>query len=131
MVTILSRLLDGAGSVKTVDHAAVLERIQIQQGEVIGPAAGREYSSRFGAGRFILGSIVRVGSENQISARLYLADGTPEEESIAKYTGDDDFMVAVDVLAAGMVRGRLTNPDQDLSSLAVGKTSCLESQKHL
>lgn len=130
MVTILSRLLDGAGSVKTVDHAAVLERIQIQQGEVIGPAAGREYSSRFGAGRFILGSIVRVGSENQISARLYLADGTPEEESIAKYTGDDDFMVAVDVLAAGLVRGLLTNPDQDLSSLAAGTTSSFESLKH-
>ena len=130
MVTILGNLLDGAGTVKEVDDASVMERLLSKNGSVIGPSLGQDFASHFGAARFILGSIVRAGSENRISAQLYRADGTPEEETVSSYTGDDDFMMAIDVLSAGLVGGLLTNPDQDLSSLAAGTTSSFEALKH-
>ncbi len=129
MVTILGNLLDGAGTVKVVDDAAVLERIPSENEGGIGPSVGRDFANHFGAARFILGSIVKAGSENRISAQLYRADGTPEEESVSTYTSDDDLMMAIDVLSAGLVGGLLTNPDQDLSSLAAGTTSSFEALK--
>ncbi len=130
MVTILGNLLDGAGTVKVVDDAAVFERIPSENEGGIGPSVGQDFANHFGAARFILGSIVKAGSENRISAQLYRADGTPEEESVSTYTGDDDLMMAIDVLSAGLVGGLLTNPDQDLSSLAAGTTSSFEALKH-
>ena len=130
MVVILGTLLDGAGDIYTVDHAAMIEQIRIADVGIVGPTVGQQFANTFRAGHFVLGSIVKAGNQNQISARLYDADGTPKDESVATYTNDEDFMSAVDVLAAGLLRGLLDDPDHDLSSLAAETTESFEALKY-
>lgn len=127
MVTILSTLFDGAGTVKTVDHASVLESIQQFEDGVIGPSIGQELSRQFGAGHFILGSIIKVGASNRITARLYTSEGKPGQEAVVAYPDEEGFIAAIDELASGLMRGMLDNPDQDLSSLAAGTTDSFEA----
>ena len=39
------------------------------------PETGKAVASRFGAGRFVLGSIIEAGGQLRVSASLYDADG--------------------------------------------------------
>ncbi len=130
MVTLLSTMLDGAGFITTVDQASVIESIQRRGDVVLGPSLGVDMAREFNAGRFVVGSIVRAGSESRMNAGLYRLDGTREAEADAVYAGDDDFIRAVDELAAELVGGRLADPAEELSSLAVGTTASFEALKH-
>lgn len=130
MVTLLSTMLDGADQITTVDQAAVLEHLRQEDDPVVGPGLGAELSGVFSAGRFVVGSIVRAGTENRINAGLYLADGTRESEANATYSGDADFISAVDRLAAELVGGLLGEPSEELGSLAIGTTDSFGALKN-
>lgn len=130
MVTLLSTKLDGVGSFYTVDDAAVIEQTRSHGAGLVGPSLGSELADRFGAGFFILGSVVQAGDEQQISARLYRTDGSPANEASTTYGDESGFMAAIDRLASGLVAGLLTDPNQDLSALAAGTTDSFEALRH-
>lgn len=130
MGTLLATMLDGTGSIRMVDHALILEQPSVQEAASYGPTLGASLAGRFNAARFVVGSVAKAGSEHRISARLYEADGTSINETLASITGDDDVPAAIDQLASGLVRELLNDPNQDLSSLAAGTTESFEALRH-
>jgi len=131
MSTLLTTMLDGAGNIKTLDHAAVFEYLKREHGDdPVGPATGVDLANHFGVSNFVLGSIARAGAENRMSARLYSTEGVSLVESTSSYVGDDDFLGAVDLLAAGLMGVLLDDPDQDLSSIAASTTTSFEALKY-
>jgi tRNA A-37 threonylcarbamoyl transferase component Bud32/TolB-like protein len=71
LVDLLSRGLDGAGDLRTIDAASVLTTITREGSEVIDVEEGRRVARRLGAGRYVLGSINASGPRVRIQAALY------------------------------------------------------------
>ena len=130
MGTLLTTMMDGTGSIRMVDPALILEQPLVQEAASYGPTLGASLAGRFSAGRFVVGSIAKAGSEHRISARLYTMDGISISETQASFTGDADVPEAIDQLASGLVGELLNDPEQDLSSLAAGTTGSFEAFKH-
>ncbi len=130
MVTLLSTMLDGAGDIRVTDHNGVIGYVRRQENLVLDPVSGQTIAADFGASRFILGNILKAGVENRITATLYNADGTVQQEASASFSTDEEFIPAVDALASGLIGGLLTNPDEQLSTLAAGTTTSFEALKH-
>ena len=85
LVDLLSTTLDGAGEVRTVDPRALLGYIAREHEQTatdrtrFDPARGCAIAERFGAGSFVLGSVIEAGGRLRICATLYdaTARGTP------------------------------------------------------
>lgn len=71
MVDLLSTTLDDAGDLRTVDPRALLGHLGREDPDVRDPAVACRTASHFGAGMFLLGSIVEAGGRLRITATLY------------------------------------------------------------
>ncbi|MGD2217752.1 MAG: hypothetical protein PVJ64_13435, partial [Gemmatimonadales bacterium] len=71
MVDLLSTAPDGAGELNVVDPYALMEFLTGERDGPINPEAGEAVANRFGAGRFVLGTIVEAGGRLQVNASLY------------------------------------------------------------
>ncbi len=117
MVTLLATKLDGAGTLRSVDPKALRGYLARNPDRVLDPQAGREVAVHFGAGSFILGTVLRAGTETQLLASLYDTEGTKLTEAQASFANDEQFMQAVDALA------------QQMASLATGTTTSFPALK--
>lgn len=70
MVELLSIKLDGAAGIRTVEPRALL-RSMSRDTATIDPSRGRVIAERFGAGLFVLGSIIEAGGSLQVVGRVY------------------------------------------------------------
>lgn len=129
MVTSLSKKLDGAGTLRSVDYNAVLGFIDRNPDQVLDPVGGREVAAHFEVGSYILGTVFRAGTETQLLATLYDAEGDKITEAQSAFSNDSLFMQAVDVLAQELVAGLLGDADQQMASLAVGTTASFPAFK--
>lgn len=129
MVDLLSTALDGAGELRAVDPYALMKYLAGARHEPLDPEKGEAVAGRFGAGRYVLGSIVEAGGRLQVNASLYAADGRVEisAEEIAEDEGqvfDLVNNVARQLLAAGM-----GGPDARLNQVAAATTNSLPALK--
>jgi tetratricopeptide (TPR) repeat protein len=129
MVDLLSTALDGAGELSAVDPYALMKFLTGERDGPLDPEAGEAVASRFGAGRFVLGSIVEAGGRLQVNASLYAADGRIEvsAEEIAENEAqvfDLVNNVARQLLAAGM-----GGPSARLTRVAAATTTSLSALK--
>jgi serine/threonine-protein kinase len=129
MVDLLSTALDGAGELSAVDPYALMKFLTGERDGPLDPEAGEAVASRFGAGRFVLGSIVEAGGRLQVNASLYAADGRIEisAEEIAESEAqvfDLVNNVARQLLAAGM-----GGPSARLTQVAAATTNSLTALK--
>ena len=121
MVELLSTKLDGAGELRAVDPRAVLSALRRQTTE-LSPEEGSATAQRFGAGRFILGSVLQVGDSLRLDATLYDADGVRQAVAETKVP-EADLGGGVDDLARLLV-GRLSSGRGDrLTSLGAVTTT--------
>jgi eukaryotic-like serine/threonine-protein kinase len=121
MVELLSTKLDGAGELRAVDPRAVLSALRRQTTEV-GPDDGSATARRFGAGRFILGSVLQMGDTLRLDAALYDADGVRQASAQAEVR-ENELGRGVDDLAR-LLLGRLSSGTGDrLTSLGAVTTS--------
>ena len=136
MVDLLSTKLDGVGELRSVDPNALLG--YVTEGDVrLDPQRGREVAARFGAGAYVLGSVLQVGDQIQLNAVLYDRDG--QEQTWARALVDEEDLTAgLDRLAQQLIAGRLSDPDERLASLAALTTTSfpalrayLEGEQHL
>src|SRR5688500_19983250 len=89
MVDLLSRGLDGAGDLRTIDAASILTTVTREASEVIDVEEGRRVARRLGAGRYVLGSINAAGPRVRIQAALYdEAGATGSAPTRASVEGD-------------------------------------------
>jgi eukaryotic-like serine/threonine-protein kinase len=107
MVDLLSRNLDGAEALVTVDPGRVLSAAG---GEAVGPDAekGRDIARRLGAGQYVVGSIVPAGARLRIQAQLYAqaSRGSPAIAQAAVEGDSTALFELVDRLTAQLLVGR-------------------------
>jgi hypothetical protein len=132
MVDLLSTKLDGLGAVEAVDPSALLGYLHrdgsVPPGEP-DPEQGRAVANHYGAGRFLLGRIVGVGSRIEMSASLYRADGT--RESVVRGFAETEAGLPglIDDLTRQLLLTRLEGPAGRLARLAAVSTDSIEALK--
>ncbi|MGI9076847.1 MAG: protein kinase domain-containing protein [Gemmatimonadaceae bacterium] len=111
LVDLLSRGLDGAGELRTVDPGTVLTAVaQSGGGGTMDVERARTLASRLGAGLYVLGSVNTVGGRLRIQAVLH-GDTTSGTEALTKASVEGDstqLFKLVDDLSAQLLvkRGR-------------------------
>ncbi|MFQ5641091.1 MAG: protein kinase [bacterium] len=103
MVDLLSAKLDGVGDLRSVDPNALLSYLGDKSEAGLDPRNGREIATHFGAGLYILGSVVKVGDGLQLNASLYNASG--EQQTRVQSLAEDEaqLLSAIDRLALQIV----------------------------
>jgi tetratricopeptide (TPR) repeat protein len=105
-----------------VDPRAVLSALRRQAAEDLGPEEGSATARRFGAGRFILGSVLQVGDTLRLDAALYDAKGVRQAAAETEVP-EAELGRGVDNLAR-LLLGRLSNaPGDRLTSLGAVTTT--------
>lgn len=132
MVELLGRSLDGAGPLEAVDWSALLVRLREgAPGEgayvSVGPDQAAEIAAGFGAGSFLLGSILRVGEEIHLAAGWYGPDGERIGRHEVRAEGEDEIQDAIDALSR-VVISELTGGEADpRGRLAAETTSSVDA----
>lgn len=129
MAEILGTTLDGVGTLRTADPHAVLAFVEEHGLDLADPASGRRVAERFGAGRFVLGSIVESGDRLRVQATIYRADGTIESRGSAGAGADREFFEMVDGLTRQLLVPRFDPDEERLTRLAVVSSASLEALK--
>ncbi len=128
MVELFGLTLDGAGSLRTTDPRAVLARVANRAASpMLGPEEGREIAASFGAGRYVLGSITRVGEEIRVNAAWYGEAGEQlgREEVIAR--DEEEILSGLDDLARSALLSLVGEEARGRGGLAEKTTSSLEA----
>lgn len=135
MVELLGRSIDGAGPLRTVDPKALLVQVREMAPEsasyrTVGPTEARTIAAGFEAGRFLLGSVVRVGEEIRLSATWYGADG--EELGTAEVTAgsEKEIQERIDALARRAITDLAGEETGHRQRLAAQTTSSADALKH-
>ena len=74
MVTLLSMKLDGAEELRQVDPHSLLSFIKRDGGWTPDPEHGQRVAEHFGAGLYVLGSVVEISGRLQLEASMYDAE---------------------------------------------------------
>ena len=108
MMDLLSTTLTSE-SVRAVDPNALLTLLK-RDGWSADPEQGRKIASRLGAKRFVLGTVVEVGSRIRIHALLYDAERNNTAIRDAKAEGDTDKILDLVDSVSAQIRGDAIAP---------------------
>ncbi len=89
LMDLVSRSLDGAGELRSVDPNLVMSRLR--QGRNAGVPeleAARSMAQELGSGHFVLGRVVRLQGRVQLSASLYSLSRGTEPDELSTHQGD-------------------------------------------
>jgi len=126
MVDLLATKLDGAGEIRTVDPRVLLNALARDGAAAAdGPAVAR----RFGAGRYLEGSIVEAGGRLQATASLYGLDGVAIASVHAAAAGERELFELVDELARQLLGAHGVAPGTRLTRIAALTTDSLDALK--
>jgi DNA-binding SARP family transcriptional activator len=128
MVELLATKLDGAGDIRTVDPRALLRFLARDEGTPTPPDA-RAVADHFGAGRYLMGSIVEAGGRIETSASLYDTSGKVLARVHADASGEDNVFDLVDELARQLLVAQRVGPGTRLARLAALTTTSLDALK--
>ena len=129
MVDLLSTTLDGAGDLRTVDPRALLAHLAREKHETRDPAQARAVARFFGAGRFLLGSIVQAGGRIRIGATMYDASATARVRVEATGSSEAGIFDMVDELTRELLHAEGQGPGARLGKLAARTTTSLPALK--
>ena len=127
MADLLSARVDGAAGLHSIDQRALLTFLH-RQGGIANSHHGRVAAERFGAGFFVLGSMVEAGGRLQMSATIY-DDRAKALSSIETVAGSEtEIFDAADRLAQRILVGMQVRP-LALTAVAGQSTSSLPAFK--
>ena len=131
LVDLLSRSLDGAGGIRSVNGATVLVAAKSEGGGVADLEQGRRLARRVGAQLYVLGNVSAIGNQIRIDASLY--DGAPAQPALlsqASASGDTTQLFdLVDRLAGDLMVRRLRGAGSRLLETAAVTTRSLPALK--
>ncbi len=130
MVDLLATKLDGAGAIHSVDPRSLLHflaRSGLAAADVSGPAGGRAAAEHFGAGHYLLGSVVEAAGKLQATASLYRRDGSVEATAHASVTGESDLFELVDEIVRQLLASQKIAPGSRLGRIAALTTTSLDA----
>ena len=134
MVDLLATKLDGAGEIRTVDPRTLLRAIPAGDREDVDRLAGDAAAAaaiarRFGAGRYLSGSIVEAGGRLRATASIYTLDGVAVATVEAAAAGEGELFELVDELARQLLAAHGVAPGTRLTRIAALTTTSLEALK--
>jgi tetratricopeptide (TPR) repeat protein len=131
MVDLLSRNLNGAEALVTVDPGRVISTTGRGELGVLDADRGREIARRLGAGQYILGSVVPAGGRLRIQAQLYQRDSTASPAIVQAVVEGDSAKLfeLVDQLAAQLLVRRGQGQGARLAQTAAVTTGSLPALK--
>jgi tetratricopeptide (TPR) repeat protein len=130
LVDVLSTKLDGAGELRSVDPHRVLRCAAGWTGRTPGLDEATTLSRHFGAGLFVLGSIVEMAGQLHLDATLYEASGTAVPVAKVDARGDiSRIFDMVDEIAVDLLAGRPGGPGARLTKIAATTTGSLDALK--
>ncbi len=131
MVDLLATKLDGAGEIRTVDPRALLHYLAGDEpwspGSGADPDAGRKAAVHFGAGRFLVGTLVEAGGRLQAAGSLYDLRGRAVANVRATAAGEAELFELVDELARQLLAAAGVGPGTRLTRLAALTTDSLDA----
>jgi DNA-binding winged helix-turn-helix (wHTH) protein/tetratricopeptide (TPR) repeat protein/TolB-like protein len=137
MVDLLSRTLDGAGRLQTVEPRGVMgilsqhrkrhESRGIEEGFGLGEAEA--VATQVGAGRYVAGEIVEAGGRVRISARLYRVGAESEPIAASVEGHPDDLFALTDSLTAQLAVGETTRSGEGLPTTAMRTSGTIGALK--
>ena len=130
LVDLMSRNLDGAGDLHTVDPGTILTAVGRNQ-DPLDPARGRELARGVGAGLFILGSVNANGPQVRLQAALYDVSTRSDSAHVTGSVEGDSAQLfsLVDQLAAQLMVSRGRGISARLSETAAVTTRSLGALK--
>jgi DNA-binding SARP family transcriptional activator len=120
MVELMATKLDGAGAIRTVDPRAILRAP---------PSEGRALAERFGAGRYLAGTIVEAGGRIRASATLYDSDDAVVASVDAAAENEGEIFELVDELSRQLLAAQGVSRGTRLTRLAALTTDSLDALK--
>jgi Flp pilus assembly protein TadD len=131
LVDLIATSLDGAGSIRGVDPRALLQWLANNQLTAPTPREAAAVANRFGAGRFVLGTVAGSGSRLRILASLY-RDNLPDSAiGSAAIEGEaTDLFRLVDQLTSQLLAASLGEARHRLMQVAALTTPSLPALKH-
>jgi TolB-like protein len=130
MVYLLSRNLNGAGDLRTIDPGTVLTAVSQPGTRAPDADRTRAVARRLGAGLYVLGSIHAIGGRLRIQAELYGADTAAATLAQAVAEGDTtQLFQLVDGLSADLLVGRDRGQGSRLMQTAALTTRSLPALK--
>jgi DNA-binding SARP family transcriptional activator len=129
MADLLAVRLDGTGELTTVDPFALLSYLRTSGEEETGLDAGRAAAARFGAGRFILGTVVEAGGRLHLNAAVYGPGGARLARAEVAEVREDSLFAAVDALVRTLVAEGMDTPPERLDRTAALTTGSLPALK--
>jgi eukaryotic-like serine/threonine-protein kinase len=131
MVDLLSRNLNGAGELRTIDPGTVLTATSNAGTRPSDVEKGRTLARQLGAGLYVLGSLHEIGGRLRIQAELY-SDADTAGGSLARAAAEGDttqLFQMVDRLSASLLTGRGRGLSSRLMHSASLTTHSLEALK--
>ncbi|HEX6615844.1 MAG TPA: BTAD domain-containing putative transcriptional regulator [Gemmatimonadales bacterium] len=130
MVDLLATDLEGAGDIRSVDPEVLLGGLARQGTPVRTPDQARTVAGRFGAGRYVLGSVVASGGRLHLRAAMYEANDGDEPAARATVEGPaSELFGLVDQLTARLLAQEQRGPGERLARVAASTTESLEALK--
>jgi DNA-binding SARP family transcriptional activator/tetratricopeptide (TPR) repeat protein/TolB-like protein len=129
IVDLLSTTLDGAGDYRTVDPRALLGYLAREESATLDPARAETIAARFGAGRFVMGSLVEAGGRIKIQAQLYGGDGRAIGAADVAGTSESGLFEMVDGVTRQLLAAMSDGPALRLSRLAAATTHSVVALK--
>ncbi len=128
LVELLAAKLDGAGEISTVDPRTLLAAFPpAEPGAAPDPEQARRVAERFGAGRFLLGTLVEADGRLQATAALYDLRGRPIASVAASAEGEAGLFELVDELARNLLAAAGVSPGTRLTRIAALTTGSLDA----
>ena len=135
MVDLLSRNLDGAGDLRSIDPGTVLTaaRRTARSGGIADTQSGGTVARRVGAGLYVLGNVYVVGGRLRIQAAIYRGDTRGSASAAvaqASVEGDTtEVLQLVDRLSADLVASGRRGPASRLTETAARTSRSLPALK--
>lgn len=130
LVDLLATKLDGAGAIRTVDPRAMLHflaRSGLAAADTAGPTGGRAAVEHFGAGHYLLGSVVEAGGKLEATASLYRRDGAAAASARASAASESELFELVDEISRQLLASQKIAPGTRLGRIAALTTGSLDA----
>ena len=129
MVTLLSMKLDGAGELRQVDPHSLLSYVKREGPWTPDPEHGQRVAAHFGAGLYVLGSVLELSGRLQLEASMYDAEKALVVAKASSGGEVNHLPEVIDQLAAELLAGRLKRPAERFAHTAATTTSSLPALK--
>ena len=129
MVDLLSIGLDEAGGLESVEPNTLLGYLGKDRGPVRDPVQALQVAAHFGAGRFILGSVTRLGRQIRFNASMYDAVGQFQERAEVETSDEEMLPSIIDTLVIQLIGGLVDQPLQELVPVAAKTTTSFKALK--